>query len=136
MRTVFLGAPPAGAKELGEASVAALEAVLAMCRPGVMAEDVAATVSKTLPLDDAEIVFHHTYGYSIGLGFAPTWADDGRLRLIKGFKFALEPGMVFHSTMSLRRHAQYGFCSSETLHITETGCEVLGAFPRRYFFQK
>jgi Xaa-Pro dipeptidase len=133
MRTVFVGSPPAGARELADASLAALDAVMATVRPGVNGEEVAEKVSKTLPLDDPSIVFHHTYGYSVGLGFPPTWADDHDLTLISGNRIVLKPGMVFHSTMSLRRKARYGVAVSETLAVTETGCEALTEFPRRYF---
>lgn len=135
MRTVFVGEPPDGATRLGEAAMSALEAVLATCRPGVIAEDVAAIASKELPLDDPEILFHHTYGYSIGVGFPRTWADVPGLTLIEGHTFALEPGMVFHCTMSPRRNAQYGIFLSETFAITEAGCEVLTDFPREFFFK-
>jgi Xaa-Pro dipeptidase len=135
MRTLFIGDPPDGAVKLGKAAMAALDVVLATCKPGVIAEDVAAAASKELPLDDPEILFHHWYGYSVGLGFPPSWADDPRARLVKGNTFPLESGMVFHSTMSLRRNAQYGVCVSETIHITDTGCEVLGSFPRKFFYK-
>jgi Xaa-Pro dipeptidase len=135
MRTVFVGEPPDGAKEWADAALAALEVVLATCKPGVVAEDVAAAASKKLPLDDPEIVFHYTYGYSIGLGFPRGWADDPALRLIKGYKFTLEPGMVFHSTMSPRRKGKYGIFVSETFAITEDGCELMVDFPRRFFYK-
>jgi Xaa-Pro dipeptidase len=135
MRTVFVGEPPAGALELGQAAMSALETVLAISGPGMIAEDIAAVACKELPLDDPEILFHHTYGYSIGLGFPRTWADDPNLTLIKGHTFALEPGMVFHCTMSPRRRARYGIFLSETFTVTEDGCEVLTNFPRQFFFK-
>ena len=135
MRTAFLGEPPEGAVTLAKAAMAALETVLATCKPGVIAEDVAAGASKQLPLDDPEIVFHHWYGYSIGIGFPPGWEDDPSARLLRGQEFALEPGMVFHIPMSLRRDAKYGFCVDETILITDTGCEVLGDFSRQLIFK-
>lgn len=135
MRTVFVGQPPDGAMKLADAAMAALETVLATCKPGVIAEDVAATASKKLPLEDPEIVFHHTYGYSIGLGFPRGWADDPALTLIKGHTFALETGMVFHCTMSPRRNGKYGIFLSETFTITKDGCEALTDFPRKFFYK-
>jgi Xaa-Pro dipeptidase len=133
MRTVFVGQPPPGAEELAEAARTALERVMAVIRPGVPAEEVAAEGAGLLPLHDPSIIFHHTYGYSVGLGFPPTWADDGSLTLIRGNKTALEPGMVFHSTMSLRRTGRYGVAVSETLLVTDAGCEAITDFPRQFF---
>jgi Xaa-Pro aminopeptidase len=133
MRTVFVGRPPAGAATVADATLAALETVMATLRPGITAETVAVAAATRLPLDDPSIVFHHTYGYSVGLGFPPSWADDGSLTLIAGNAVRLEPGMVFHSTMSLRCRERYGVAVSETLLVTETGCEPLTEFPRRYF---
>ena len=41
-----------------------------------------------------------------------------------------KPGMVFHVTTSLREVARYGTAFSETVVITEDGCEVLTQGPR------
>jgi Xaa-Pro dipeptidase len=120
---------------LADASMKALETVLATLRPGITAESVAAEGRKVLPLDDSTVVFHHTYGYSIGLGFPPDWSDDIPLRMRAGTTTVLEPGMVFHVTMGLRRSAQYGAVTSETVAITESGCEALTDFPRQYFYK-
>jgi Xaa-Pro dipeptidase len=135
MRTVFVGKPTDEVQKLADASLAALNAVLTTAKPGMVAEDVAAQVSRVLPLDDPTVVFHHTYGYSIGLGYPPDWSDDVPLRLRKGTKDVLVPGMVFHVTMGLRRDSQYGAVTSETAVITETGMEALTSFPRQYFYK-
>ena len=57
------------------------------------------------------------------------------LRLRKGTKDVLMPGMVFHVTMGLSRNNQYGAVTSETAMITETGMEALTSFPRQYFYK-
>jgi Xaa-Pro dipeptidase len=135
MRTVFVGKQSDGVLKMADACMDALEAILGIFKPSVNSEEVAAKVSQKLPLDDPEIVFHNTYGYSIGLGFPPGWSDDEWLRIIKGRPFTLQPGMVFHSTMSLRRNGKYGIFISEVIAITKDGCEVLGNFPRQYYYK-
>jgi len=132
MRTVFVGRPPDGAWAVAEAALAALQRLMVILRPGIPAEAVVPEIAPLLPLDDPAVVFHHTYGYSVGLGFPPTWADDPGLTLIRGNPTVLEPGMVFHCTMSLRRREQYGVAMSDTLLVTETGCEPLTDFPRDF----
>jgi Xaa-Pro aminopeptidase len=57
------------------------------------------------------------------------------LRLRAGNQTTLRPGMVFHATMGLRRDTQYGAVCSETIVVTETGCEALTDFPRQYFYK-
>ena len=135
MRTVFVGQPSDGAERLADASMAALEKVMSTITPGITADEIATEGAKALPLDDPSVVFHHTYGYSIGLGFPPTWADDSSLTLVKGNKTTLEPGMVFHATMGLRREGKYGAVVSETIAVTENGCEALTDFPREFFYK-
>ena len=132
MRTAFVGRPPDGARALADSARAALDRVMAILKPGARAEAVAAEAAPALPLDDPTLVFHHTYGYSVGLGFPPTWADDPALTLIRGNPTVLEPGMVLHSTMSLRRRGRYGVAISETLVVTERGCEAITDFPREF----
>jgi Xaa-Pro dipeptidase len=39
--------------------------------------------------------------------------------------------MVFHMPPALRIPRQYGLGFSETVLVTETGCEVLTSFPRQ-----
>jgi Xaa-Pro aminopeptidase len=36
--------------------------------------------------------------------------------------------------MGLRRRSRYGAVCSETIVVTETGCEALTDFPRQYFY--
>jgi Xaa-Pro aminopeptidase len=134
MRTVFVGEPSREVQALADASLAALRTVMSTVRPGITAEAVAAEGRKTLPLDDSSVVFHHTYGYSIGLGLPAEWSDDMLLRLREGNTTVLEPGMVFHATMGLRRRDRYGAVCSETIAVTDTGCEALTDFPRKYFY--
>ena len=42
----------------------------------------------------------------------------------------LEPGMTFHVVPSLFM-PEYGFCFSESVAVTENGCEVLTQYPRK-----
>jgi Xaa-Pro aminopeptidase len=135
MRTVFVGKPSQEVQDLADASLAGLRTVMSTVRPGITAEAVAAEGRKALPLDDPSVVFHHTYGYSIGLGLPPEWSDDMLLRFRKGNTTVLEPGMVFHATMGLRRRNLYGTVCSETIVVTDTGCEALTEFPRQYFYK-
>jgi Xaa-Pro dipeptidase len=39
--------------------------------------------------------------------------------------------MTFHMPPALREYGKYGFGVSETIVVSETGCEVLTTFPER-----
>jgi Xaa-Pro dipeptidase len=132
MRSLVLGEPPETVKRMAEACKEALNAVIAAMEPGVTFALVAAAGKSGILRAGPEMEFHHTYGYSIGLGFPPTWADCP-VTIREEDATLLEPGMVFHHTMSLRDVGEYGVALSETVAITEDGCEVLTDFPRKLF---
>jgi Xaa-Pro dipeptidase len=64
-------------------------------------------------------------GYSIGLGFVPTWDEDHIMKLRPHDARIVRPGMVFHIVPALYRAGLGAACCSNSLHITETGVETL-----------
>jgi Xaa-Pro dipeptidase len=52
------------------------------------------------------------------------------LSVHKGEPTVLEPGMVFHFPPAMRMPERFAVGFSETVTVTETGCEVLSSFPR------
>ena len=129
MRTVFIGEPPAEARRMAEACLTALGNILSTIRAGVTANEVAqAGWESILPAGEG-FVFHGNFGYAIGAGFPPTWADDTGA-IMSGIDTVLRPGMVFHHPVALRRMGRYGTAFSETTVVTEGGCQVLTNSPR------
>ena len=124
MRTVFIGEPPAEARRMAEACLTALDNVLSAIRAGVTADDVARAGWEGMNMAGDDFVFHGNFGYAIGAGFPPTWADD-TAALMSGIDTVLRPGMVFHHPVALRRMGRYGTAFSETTVVTKNGCEVL-----------
>jgi Xaa-Pro dipeptidase len=133
MRCAFVGEPTPRALEIFNGCKVALENVLNSLAPGKTCDEIARAGKQGIALIQEPILFHHTYGYSIGVGFPPTWADNSDLRILEGESTRLRPGMVFHHTMSVRDPGKYGICVSETTVITESGCEVMGNFDRKLF---
>ncbi len=64
--------------------------------------------------------------YSVGLMLAPNGGEP--LEAEPSSTWAFEPGMTFHTYVLAS-----GFGMSETISITETGCERLTNFPRQLF---
>jgi Xaa-Pro aminopeptidase len=89
-----------------------------------------AQAKKSLGDVGQEFLWHGYYGYSIGIGFPNDWADvDFCIR--EDNHRLLEPGMVFHCNTSLRQVCQVGVSFSETVLVTNDGCEVLTTLPRQ-----
>ncbi len=129
MRTVFIGEPPAEARRMAEACLKALDNVLNNIRAGKTSDEVAQEGWKGMNTAGEDFVFHGNFGYAIGAGFPPSWAD-GTAFIESGIDTVLQPSMVFHHPVALRRLGQYGTAFSETTVITETGCEILTNSPR------
>ena len=129
MRTLTIGPPTADVRGAADACIAALNAVLEAMGPGIAARDAADAGWRELKAAGDDLVFHGTFGYGIGAGFPPNWADgSGFIR--SDADSVLEPGMVFHHPVAVRRLGEFGVAFSETSVITEDGCEVLTRGPR------
>ena len=129
MRTVFIGEPPAEARRMAEACLTALGNVLDTLRAGITSDEVAQAGWEGMNMAGDGLVFHGNFGYAVGAGFPPTWADD-TASIMSGIDTVLRPGMVFHHPVALRRMGRYGTAFSETTVVTEDGCEVLTRSPR------
>lgn len=129
MRTLTVGPPSAEVRAAADACLATLSAVLDAMGPGIAARDAADAGWRELSAAGDDLVFHGTFGYGIGAGFPPNWADgSGFIRSDEDS--VLEPGMVFHHPVAVRRLGEFGVAFSETSVITEDGCEVLTRGPR------
>ena len=124
MRTLSIGPPSDEVHRTADACIAALNAVLSVLRPGAVASDVAETGWRELAVAGDDLVFHGNFGYGIGAGFPPNWADATAF-IQRDQTTVLEPGMVFHHPIAVRRLGQFGVAFSETSVITKDGCEVL-----------
>jgi len=124
MRTLTIGPASDEVRRAADACTAALNAVLEALRPGAVARDVAEIGWHALAAAGDDLVFHGNFGYGIGAGFPPNWADATGF-IQRDQPTVLEPGMVFHHPIAVRRLGKFGVAFSETSVITRDGCEVL-----------
>ena len=129
MRTVAIGPCSQELQRMAEASATSVDTLIDHIRPGVPGGEIARYAGETLRGLPAELIWHGYYGYSVGLGFPPVWAD-APVHIRDGSDSVIEAGMVFHCNTSLRRAGEYGASCGETVLVTEDGCEVLTAVPR------
>lgn len=125
-RSFFLGAPPESLVALSRVVVDGLNAALSAVKPGRTCESVALEWQRVI--GQAGYRKASRIGYSIGLGFQPTWIDYSA-SLQQGDRTLLKPNMTFHMICGMW-HGTDNCVLSETFRVSESGCEVLTAAPR------
>ncbi len=129
MRTVFIGQPPDIVKRMADSCRDSVNTVIQNAKPGISGDEVAIKASRCLNWLPSHFIWHGCYAYSIGIGFPPEWGDCSTA-ITEGDDTMLQSGMAFHCTTSLRDPGKYGATVSETIVITDDGCEVLTDLPR------
>ena len=128
-RTIFLGQPPASFLEAEKALIEGIEAGLDAAKPGNQCQHIAKAFFDVLTRYGIEKASR--CGYAIGLSYPPDWGER-TMSLRSGDESPLEPGMTFHFMPGLW-FDDWGIEITESLVITETGCETLAEVPRKLF---
>jgi Xaa-Pro dipeptidase len=74
--------------------------------------------------------------YSVGINYPPDWGEGHIFSIWGNDPRPLQAGMTFHLVPGLQGsslNSDYHVCTSETVLVTPTGCEVLTDFPRESF---
>lgn len=130
MRTAALGTPrDPFVEEVAAVGTEAIEAMMQAMKPGVAACEVAEAGARVVDRIRDGILFHDFYGYSVGIGFPPTWIVGGTMQITRDNPRPLEAGMTFHFPMTLRKLGVFGVGQSRTVVVTEAGCTALSALP-------
>ena len=129
MRTVAVGEPSERMQQVAGAVTTALAAIVESARPGVAASYVAfqglAALEEVLP----DHIFHHYFGYPVGIGYPPTWIENLGFFIRTDNQRPLQRGMIFHLPISIRKFGVYGINLSHTIVIEDEGARVLGRSP-------
>ena len=127
-RTISLGPPSADVARRAAVVKEMLETLIATVRPGITSHDVNAAVVKAGARLGGGIT--KRAGYSIGLNYPPDWGEGAFLDLKAGDPTVLQPGMTFHVPQSIRAADAPTVAISESILVTDSGCEVLTSFQR------
>jgi Xaa-Pro dipeptidase len=128
-----VGRPSDEVRRLGDAAIAALEAVIAAIRPGAASEDVHAVCQRSFVRHGFEDLFAHRTGYSVGVNYPPDWGEGHIMSIWPKDRRPLQAGMTFHLVPGITIHGKYEVTISETVLVTESGCEVLTSYDRQLF---
>ena len=120
-RTIYLGQPPQSYKDFAARVVEGVDAALACVKPGVTCEDIEATWRKTLVRSGIEK--EARLGYSIGIGYYPTWGER-TASLRRGDRTVLKPRMAFHMMAGIWLQ-DTGVTITQAFAVTPNGHEPL-----------
>jgi len=130
MRTIFLGDPKDEWLRAAQACIDSVQAALDFIRPGVTSHE-ADTVARAVTTKAGFADYHRNrLGYSIGVNYPPDWGEGEIISLRQDEPRELRPGMTFHMPPLCLKYREYGIGFSETILVTETGCERLSKLPR------
>lgn len=125
-RTAVVGKPKQELIRLEGVVAEALAAVLDVAAPEVPTAELARTWNRVLAL--AGLEKPSRLGYSIGIGYPPDWGER-TISIRTEDDQILEAGMTFHLICGMWMNG-YGYELSESVLITDTGCDTFTDFPR------
>ena len=131
-RPVVVGEPTAEHRHAAAALQGVLETAIESIAPGRTAGEVDARCRAILDKRGLGEYFRHRAAYGIGIGFPPNWSEGHIFAIRPGDPLVLEPNMTFHVIPTLFKES-FGMCFSDSVRVTQTGCELITDFPRRLF---
>ena len=127
-RPVVAGAQQQKHVDAAEALQGVLEAAIESIRPGRTAGEVDADCRSIVERRGWGRYFKHRSAYGIGIGFPPNWSEGHIYAIRPEDPVVLQPNMTFHVIPTLFME-DFGMCFSDSVRVTEDGCEVLTDFP-------
>ncbi|MPY91879.1 MAG: M24 family metallopeptidase [Acidimicrobiia bacterium] len=135
MRTCFVGEPPAYILDAAQTVIDAQQASIDVIKPGMTLGEVdavsRAVISEACPRFLGTQVTRSAY--SIGIAFPPDWGEGHIMSIRHEDPRVLRPNMTFHNIPWVQLPGRGGIGFSETIRVTEDGCETLTRLERRLF---
>jgi Xaa-Pro dipeptidase len=123
-RTIFVERASAEQRRLFEVMLRAQEAAIAAIRAGVPCRDVDRAARSVIEDAGLGAAFIHRTGHGIGIDYheLPFFAPGDETALAPGIVMSVEPGIYIPGVG--------GFRHSDTIVVTEAGCEILTPYPK------
>ncbi len=128
-----LGHPDAEFQRRAAMIQESLERVIEAIRPGASSHEVHGVNRAVFQKHGYGDRLGHRTGYSIGINYAPDWGEGHIMSIWDGDDRPLRTGMTFHLVPGFLDLGRYTITISDSVLVTETGCEVLTHFPREPF---
>jgi Xaa-Pro dipeptidase len=130
MRTIFLGQPRDEWLKAAAACIDAVTAAMETIKPGVTPHDADAAARSVTTKAGLGHLHRNRLGYSIGLSYPPDWGEGEIISLQQHEYRPLQAGMTFHMPPLCLKYREFGIGFSESIVVTETGCERLSKLQR------
>ena len=125
-RLAFIGKAPARAYDMQKICEEAMFSAAEKIGPGVLAGDVYKAWKERLDKGGLTAYSRHHCGYAVGIGFPPSWSGSGTPQGLRNdSRLEIRAGMVFHLMSWLLRTGRGDSFLSDTIVVTEKGCEFL-----------
>lgn len=130
-RFIFIGRAPRRAQQIQKVCEGAIDAAAAAMQPGARAQAVYTAWQAEIDRAGLAGYTRHHCGYAVGIGFPPSWSGSGvPVGLRSDSTLELRAGMVFHLMSWLLRSGRGDYFISDTVVVTDHGCELLTKTPR------
>jgi len=126
-RTVYIGKPDSKTQDTLKITNEGIERAIEKTKPGNTAHDVAVAFWDVLTKYGLEK--DSRCGYPIGIGYPPDWGEH-TLSIRKNDMTVLQPNTTFHLMAGMWMDT-WGLELSESIRVTENGCELFCNFPRK-----
>jgi Xaa-Pro dipeptidase len=131
MRTAVLGEPTVEVVKIADAVISGLNKAIDTIRPGITSGEADKACRDVITDAGYGEHYRHRLGYSIGVNFPPDWGEGYILSLRSQDDTLLEPNMTFHMPPAVLGYKDTGIGFSETIRISENGCETITNFDRQ-----
>ncbi|BCG82897.1 MULTISPECIES: M24 family metallopeptidase [Mesorhizobium] len=119
-------------EKMEDVSRRALENMIDGIRPDRPLGEVWSIWSDTVNAGGYEGRFKRT-GYSIGINYPPDWGEGHILSFKRGETRLLQANMTFHIPSMVKAFGFADVGTSETVRVTETGCEMITNYERKLY---
>ncbi len=131
-RPVVVGRPAERHIEAADALQGVLESAIGAIEPGMTSGDVDRTCRQVVERRGLGEYFRHRAAYGIGIGFPPNWSEGHIYAIRPDDPLVLQPNMTFHVIPTVFLD-DFGMCFSDSVRVTDSGCELLTRFERKLF---
>ncbi|MGA7228183.1 MAG: Xaa-Pro peptidase family protein [Acidimicrobiia bacterium] len=131
-RMAFVGEVTPGAEEVRRLAIRALDAVVGALRPGVETRHVYEAWQDVVDegLGHSRLRRHHC-GYSVGIGFPPSWVGSSTvLGIRRDGRARVEAGMAFHILSWITDEDMGDYLVSDTAVVEQDGAHLITTTPR------
>ena len=136
MYTIFIGTPKQEMLDCAKVLIDAVSEAMTFIKAGRTAHECDEHVRSFVRKHGFGDNYRNRLGYSIGINYPPDWGEGEILSLRQGEERELQPGMTFHMPPTNMKYREYGIGYSESIVVTEKGCEKFSNIPLELIIKK